>query len=346
MGIDLLIRNLTAFQTSTASVTEELTHLPSLLLGVFYGIMLIMAIYNFILYLSLKDEAYLWYVGTTVFAILTTISINKLGDQFLWPNHKGLDATIYITFAGICMFFSSRFAAVFLKLKEYDKRLDHLMWIISGLSLLLSILSLVLTLEQITPFGRWLVLFTFPTYIVVAILILRKGFVPAKFYLIAWVPYALGLIVRTVHGAGWINTNQLVESSLELGGAMEIALLSFALAHRIKEIQEENIQIREQLQNYISQKIQLKRSNKNNEEISEENIKEIENKVAALAVEFDLTEREVDVLMYLAKGFSNSKIAEELFVSINTVKYHTKNIYIKLGVKKRYEINSRLLFDK
>lgn len=346
MGIDLLIRNLTAFQTSTASVNEELTHLPSLLLGVFYGIMLIMAIYNFILYLSLKDEAYLWYVGTTVFAILTTISINKLGDQFLWPNHKGLDATIYITFAGICMFFSSRFAAVFLKLKEYDKRLDHLMWIISGLSLLLSILSLVLTLEQITPFGRWLVLFTFPTYIVVAILILRKGFVPAKFYLIAWVPYALGLIVRTVHGAGWINTNQLVESSLELGGAMEIALLSFALAYRIKEIQEENIQIREQLQNYISQKIQLKRSNKNHEEISEENIKEIENKVAALAIEFDLTEREVDVLMYLAKGFSNSKIAEELFVSINTVKYHTKNIYIKLGVKKRHEINSRLLFDK
>jgi signal transduction histidine kinase len=215
------------------------TDLPSLLLGVFFGLMIVMALYNLLLYFSLRDKAYLLYVGTTTFAILTTVSTNGLGDQYLWPNLKGLDASIYITFAGISMFFSSRFAAVFLRLKEYHKRLDLFMWIIACLSLLLSILSLALSIEHVIPFGRWLVLLSFPSYIIVAIIAYRKGFKPAKFYLIAWIPYVLGLITRTLHGAGWLPSNQLVLSSIELGGALEIVLLSFALAHRIKEMKRE-----------------------------------------------------------------------------------------------------------
>lgn len=218
------------------------TDLSSFLLGIFFGLMIVMAIYNLLLYFSLRDRAYLLYVGTTVFAILTTVSTNGLGDQYLWPNAKGLDSIIYITFAGISMIFSSRFAAVFLKLKEYNKRLDQFMWAIAGLSLLMSILSLFLTIEQITPFARWLVLLSFPSYIWVAFVVLRKGFRPALYYIIAWIPYVLGLVTRTMHGADWLPTNQLVLSSIELGGALEIVLLSFALAYRIKEMRKELVE--------------------------------------------------------------------------------------------------------
>lgn len=218
------------------------TDLASFLLGLFFGLMIVMAIYNLLLYFSLKDRAYLLYVGTTVFAILTTVSTNGLGDQYLWPNSKGLDSIIYITFAGISMVFSSRFAAVFLKLKEYSKRLDRLMWLIAGLSLLMSVCSLFLTIEEITPFARWLVLLAFPSYIWVAFIVLRKGFRPALYYIIAWIPYVLGLVIRTMHGAGWLPSNQLVLSSIELGGALEIVLLSFALAYRIKEMRKELVE--------------------------------------------------------------------------------------------------------
>lgn len=48
-----------------------------------------------------------------------------------------------------------------------------------------------------------------------------------------------------------------------------------------------------------------------------------------------LTEREIDVLRLVAHGASNSRIAEELFISINTVKAHLKNILDKLNLENR-----------
>lgn len=48
-----------------------------------------------------------------------------------------------------------------------------------------------------------------------------------------------------------------------------------------------------------------------------------------------LSEREKEVLKALSKGLSNSEIADLLFVSVNTVKTHLKNIYDKLQVKNR-----------
>jgi DNA-binding NarL/FixJ family response regulator len=49
----------------------------------------------------------------------------------------------------------------------------------------------------------------------------------------------------------------------------------------------------------------------------------------------DLTERELDVLRLLPRGFSNDQIATALSISPATVKNHLTNIYSKLGVKGR-----------
>lgn len=46
-----------------------------------------------------------------------------------------------------------------------------------------------------------------------------------------------------------------------------------------------------------------------------------------------LSEREIDVLKTVALGYSNKEIAEKLFISINTVISHRKNITEKLGIK-------------
>ena len=48
-----------------------------------------------------------------------------------------------------------------------------------------------------------------------------------------------------------------------------------------------------------------------------------------------LTERELEVLSLIAEGLSNQEVSQRLFISLATVKWHTSNIYGKLGVKNR-----------
>lgn len=56
---------------------------------------------------------------------------------------------------------------------------------------------------------------------------------------------------------------------------------------------------------------------------------------------FHFSPREKDVLPLLLQGYTNSQIAEELYISLNTVKTHIRNIYQKVGVKRRYELLAR-----
>lgn len=326
--------------TITNSKTD--THLPSLVIGIFFGFMIVMFIYNLVLYISLKEKTYLLYIGTVLFNILTVLAIHGISGEFFWPKQPSLDRTVYITFAGISMFFSSRFAAVFLDLKNRHNSLDKFMWALAILSLSLSSCSLLLSDKIVIPFGRWLVLLSFPSYIIVAFIAYKKGFFAAKYYIIAWVPYVLGLITRTMHGAGWLPSNQLILYSIEIGGALETVLLSLALAYRIKEMREENLQIRAQLQNYISQVLSLEEKIESSYNINESLP---EQKISEIAKKHNLTERESDTLLQIVLGLNNQQIANKLFVSINTVKYHTRNIYEKLDVKKRTEITSKILFD-
>jgi LuxR family maltose regulon positive regulatory protein len=50
-----------------------------------------------------------------------------------------------------------------------------------------------------------------------------------------------------------------------------------------------------------------------------------------------LSERELDVLHGIAKGLTNQEIAQQLYISERTVKWHASNIYGKLQVSNRTE---------
>lgn len=50
-----------------------------------------------------------------------------------------------------------------------------------------------------------------------------------------------------------------------------------------------------------------------------------------------LTSREQEILELISEGWTNNSIARKLAISINTVKYHLKKIFIKLGATNRIE---------
>jgi len=64
----------------------------------------------------------------------------------------------------------------------------------------------------------------------------------------------------------------------------------------------------------------------------------------------DLSKRELQILQEIIKGYSNQKIADLLFISINTVKTHLKNAYVKLEVNNRIlaieKLKSLSIFEK
>jgi DNA-binding CsgD family transcriptional regulator len=55
----------------------------------------------------------------------------------------------------------------------------------------------------------------------------------------------------------------------------------------------------------------------------------------------NLSKRELEVLSLMALGLSNEEIAEKLFVSLNTVKTHSSNIFLKMEVKRRTQATEK-----
>lgn len=54
-----------------------------------------------------------------------------------------------------------------------------------------------------------------------------------------------------------------------------------------------------------------------------------------------VSKRELEVLHLMAQGFSNQEIADKLFVSLNTIKTHSSNLFLKLEVKRRTQAIQR-----
>jgi LuxR family maltose regulon positive regulatory protein len=54
-----------------------------------------------------------------------------------------------------------------------------------------------------------------------------------------------------------------------------------------------------------------------------------------------LSEREIEVLQLIAEGLTNREIAARLYLSLHTIKAHTRNIYGKLGVSNRTQASSK-----
>ena len=69
--------------------------------------------------------------------------------------------------------------------------------------------------------------------------------------------------------------------------------------------------------------------------ISDVDTKDINNEFLK---KYDITKREKEIILLIIKGYNNKKIADSIFVSINTVKTHIYNIYSKLNINNRYEL--------
>ncbi len=221
-------------------LTIERQNNKRVLFGIYAGIILVMFFYNLFVWLSTRDKSYLWYILHTLFVGLTQASLQGYAFQYLWPestwlaNHSIFIFTCLVSLAGI------EFLKVFLHTKRVAPKLHKGLHVFSALYIIYIVMSLMgihSTTYQIILITQSIV----PFYLIfVAAYIYRKGYTIAKFYLIAWSVLMVGIVIYVMKDFGVLPYNLYTNSALLIGSALEVALLSFALANKINLLTKKN----------------------------------------------------------------------------------------------------------
>lgn len=210
-----------------------------LVFGLYIGIILVMAIYNLFVFFSVRDRSYLYYVAYIVFVGLTQAVLQGYGFKYLWPNSTWLvlQSTFLVpVFNG---WTAIAFVKHFLNTKENYKTGDRILTIIFFFYTICFFLSLfnqfyiAQNLVQLTALSGSLLT------IYVAYRIGKQGYRPAYYFLVAWTIFLLSVVVFVLKNFNILPYNDMTFYSLQVGSALEVTLLSFALANKINIYRKE-----------------------------------------------------------------------------------------------------------
>ncbi|MHC5352754.1 LuxR C-terminal-related transcriptional regulator [Myroides sp. LJL115] len=136
--------------------------------------------------------------------------------------------------------------------------------------------------------------------------------------------------------------------TLRIVSIIEILNITFVLLIKVRGIHKQNALFKAEIRHYLSliqldKKYILQNVKDQNQELDSFEILQdnIERQVITeLQNSFDLSQREIEVLSLIWQGDSNKEIADKLFLSVHTIKYHVGNLYTKLEVKNRMQVRS------
>lgn len=219
-------------------IFEELI-VKDLVFGLYLGIILVMAIYNLFIYITVRDRSYLYYVSYIVFVGLTQVVLQGYGFKYLWPNSVWMVLQSTFLVPVLNGWTAILFVKNFLNTKENYKRGDTILNIIFFFYTICLILSLLeefywaQNLVQVTAMvGSVLTIH-------IAYAIGRRGYRPAIYFLIAWSIFLISIVVFVLRNFNILPYNDLTYYALQIGSATEVTLLSFALADKINIYRKE-----------------------------------------------------------------------------------------------------------
>ena len=237
--------------------------------GLYYGIVLVMALYNFFLFLRLRDSAYIFYVMYVLTFALTQLSLTGFAYQFIWPNVPDWNEKSLAVLTPLIVVSGVIFSANFLKLETYHPRLNKVISVQAFIGLIISALSVVYPYHKMIPFGAALAIVTCLSILSISYYVMLKSMHKYAIYFSgAWSVFLIGTVILAMNKFGLIPRTVMTESAAQIGSAIEIILLSFALAERLHDAMQrrfiaerESIHFKEEL--FLTQK-------KQNEELESE----------------------------------------------------------------------------
>ena len=222
-------------------------------LGMIYGVLLAMLVYNLFIYISIRDQSYLFYILYIAAFGLYQVSVNGAGVQFLWPDRPWWANAATPLLIGATGLFGCLFTRSFLRTAEHSRWMDRLLRLIIGFSVVVMVLALTtdygLSLRLATALA---LLFTLAVF-AAGILAWLRGMRVARYFIIAWSALLIGGQINTLMVLGHLPHNFLTMYASQLGAALEVVLLSMALADRINALKDERAKILESARSDLEQ---------------------------------------------------------------------------------------------
>ncbi|MGG5508022.1 MULTISPECIES: LuxR C-terminal-related transcriptional regulator [unclassified Myroides] len=320
-------------EEQTQFAVAESFHL--LRIGLYYGIAIMSIVFNLVFYFIFQDKRFMTYTLLQI-SIFTSLFFED-GMFYYLSNGQWEMSMLLIWNVPLTSFLACLFTVYFLDIKQlfqsYKLIFISLFIAILFLSTIQSFLALT-TLKHVIN----ILCFLPPFFCLILAATQFKKNVYARFLLCTF-----GLIL--LFGVGYFlyiyfNSNQFAWFNLDtfrLISNIELISITFAIIYKVRDLQDENNGYKEQINHY------LMLLNKNADMPSKANYRPLLETLENLRITHNLTTRETEVLQCIWENMSNQEIADKLFISLSTTKYHISNLYTKLEIKNR---NQALLFKK
>ncbi len=206
------------------------------LLGIYYGIVAGLFLYNFFLLVVLRDQTYAWYLaflGTT-----TLFFLSRNGYFFEWGwtagSHTSGGAVVALQTIAIVNF-TRNLLGTQDALPRVDRALSRVVAAYAVVLVAALCLPSVLHEMRISPYSALCLL----AVLGIGLARLRQGAVLARYYLGAWALFLSGALLYVLKSTGTLPHTAFTEHAMQAGSALESVLLSLALAHRIRTMELE-----------------------------------------------------------------------------------------------------------
>lgn len=226
--------------------------------GIFYGIILIMLVYNAVIYTSVGDKAYLYLVLYAAALTCLIATSDGFGQLYLWSDSTWIqNALVSVSLAGVIWFFG-QFCMTFLDTRQHLPRMSRLLRAVQWLALA-NTAAMLFQDNEFNAVLEPLILLAF-AFLMIAIGFVRamQGSAPAQIFLAAnGIVCLFGSVVALTH-LGWIPDSSIGRHGALIGAALELTLLSFALARRLKRQERLRELLRKQTSALTEEVAQLK----------------------------------------------------------------------------------------
>lgn len=213
----------------------------NVLFGLYFGIVIAMFFYNLFLWVSTKDSIYGLYISYIFFVGMTQGILGGYVDSYLWPENSFLRqysfyiSTVLVNIVGIY------YSLKFLNIKSFNRKIFKLGQVIIAIYFLILFAFLVdLGIGQFKFRLLQIFLGIVPIFLIsISIYSLRKGYRPAKFFLISWFLLICSMVIFLLSDLNILPHNFITNYIFTFGSAFEALLLSFALADKINILKKE-----------------------------------------------------------------------------------------------------------